>query len=96
MTSYQIDSDALNAASSSIHGTMGRVTAEVSGLMAQLTALQSSWTGRASAAFQTTIADWRAVQQRVEETMTAINQALARAAEQYSAVEETNTGIFIH
>ncbi|NQX14161.1 WXG100 family type VII secretion target [Microbacteriaceae bacterium VKM Ac-2855] len=94
MTSYQINSDELVAANSSIHGAMERVRAEVAGLMGQLTALEGSWTGQASAAFQGVVANWRATQVQVDDSMSMINQALGHAAQQYADVERANANMF--
>lgn len=96
MTSYQINSDELTSASAAIHGSMERVRGEVAGLMGQLTGLQGSWTGAASTAFQGVVANWRATQQQVDESMTMISQALHTTAQNYAEVENANAGIFAH
>ncbi|NQX29807.1 WXG100 family type VII secretion target [Microbacteriaceae bacterium VKM Ac-2854] len=94
MTTYQINSDELASASSAIFGSMDRVRSEVAGLMNQLTGLESSWTGQASAAFQGVVANWRTTQQQVEDSMTSISRALGATAQNYAEVERTNAGIF--
>ncbi len=67
---------------------MDSVRAEVAGLMARLNALESSWSGGASAAFQQAVQQWRATQQQVEQVMGSINQALGVAASSYGNVEQ--------
>ena len=40
------------------------------------------------------IADWRATQRRVEESLEGINQALGQAGRQYADIEEANVRLF--
>lgn len=95
MTQYQVDSEAVIAATSSARASVGRIQAEVSGLHGQLTALQGSWTGQAANAFQAVVADWRTVQERVEESLSAIGHALGQAAQQYAEIEASNARLFM-
>jgi early secretory antigenic target protein ESAT-6 len=95
VTRYQVDSDAVTAATSSAHASVGRIQAEVSGLHGQLTALQGSWTGQASTAFQAVVGDWKAVQERVEQSLSAISHALGQAAQQYAEIEASNARLFM-
>ena len=94
MTRYQVDSDAVAAATGNVRATMGRIQSEVSGLLGQLVGLQGSWTGQASVGFQGVVTDWRATQQRVEESLASIGAALEQAARQYADVELANTQLF--
>lgn len=94
MTRYQVDSEAVLGGGAAIQASMGRIQAEVSGMYAQLTNLEASWTGQAASAFQNVVGDWRITQQRVEESLAAINQALATAGQQYAEVEQQNARLF--
>ena len=94
MTRYVVDADAIQGAHVAVRGTAMRVQSEVSAMHAQLQALQDSWTGQASVAFQGVLQDWRATQQRVEESLAAINEALALAGRQYADVEQGNARLF--
>lgn len=94
MAKFTVDAEAVFAAQSSVAATITRIQADAAALMAQLTGLQGSWGGEASTAFQTVAADWRSVQQRVEESITAINAALGAAGRQYLEVEQTNARLF--
>jgi early secretory antigenic target protein ESAT-6 len=94
MTRYQVDSEAVAAATGNVRAAVGRIQAEVSGLHGQLVNLQSSWTGPAASAFQGVVGEWRATQQRVEENLAAINASLARAGQLYSDAEEQNARLF--
>lgn len=96
MTSYHVDSEAVLGATGAVRASIGRIQAEVGGLHGQLTSLQSSWGGQAATAFQGVIAEWRATQQRVEESLAGINQALTYAGQQYAEIEQANTRLFAH
>lgn len=62
-------------------------------MYSQLTSLEASWTGQAASAFQNVVGDCRIRQQRVEESLAAINQALAsrRAAVRRRGAAERQT-----
>ena len=94
MTRYQVDSDEVLGVSSAVRGSISRIQSEVGALHGQLVNLQSSWTGPAAAAFQSLATEWRGTQQRVEENLAAINQALATAGHQYADAEASNARMF--
>ncbi|CAN5125244.1 hypothetical protein BH09ACT3_BH09ACT3_05240 [soil metagenome] len=52
MTRFQVDSEAVLAATGSVRGSIARIQSEVGALHGQLTDLQGSWTGQAATAFQ--------------------------------------------
>ena len=79
-----------------MRGSISRIQAEVGAMHGQLVNLQSSWTGPAAAAFQSLATEWRGTQQRVEENLAAINQALTQAGQQYADIEAANTRLFVH
>ena len=95
MTRYQVDSEAVLSATGAVRSTISRIQSEVGGLYGQLTQLQSSWTGEAATAFSGVVADWKATQQRVEENLAAINQALTHAGQQYAEIEAANARLFV-
>ncbi|MBM7505525.1 WXG100 family type VII secretion target [Agromyces aurantiacus] len=95
MTRYQVDSEQVRMATQSVQGTIGRVQSEIASLLAQLTGLQGSWSGQAASAFQGAVADWRGTQQHVEESLAALNRALAVAAAQYADAEQANARLFV-
>ena len=66
----------------------------MAGLHGQLTNLQSSWTGQAASAFTGVVTEWKTTQQRVEENLAAINQALTHAGQQYAEIEAANARLF--
>lgn len=94
MTRYQIDSEAVAAATASVQAAASRIQADVSGLHGRLIDLQGSWTGQAATAFQAVVADWSATQRRVEESLQLLNTGLARAGQHYAEIEVQNTRMF--
>lgn len=95
MAVFHVDSEALNAKSTAVQGTIGRLQAEVNTMQAGLRELESLWTGSASANFQQLVSDWRATQLKVEESLASINAALAQASQQYAQAEEANARMFM-
>ena len=75
--------------------SIGRIQGEVGALHGQLVNLQSSWTGQASVAFQGIVSDWKATQQRVEESLSGISMALAQAGRHYAEIEQQNARLFL-
>ncbi|MBO1769559.1 WXG100 family type VII secretion target [Agrococcus sp. TF02-05] len=94
MSRYVVDGDAIHGAHLAVRSTASRLQSESAAMLAQLQALQDSWTGQASVAFQGVVQDWRATQVRVEESLASINEALALAGRQYDEVEQGNTRLF--
>ena len=64
-------------------------------MRASLSELQGTWSGSASANFQNIVAQWRATQAQVEESLSQISVALTRASEQYDQVEQANMSLFV-
>ncbi|MDQ1607261.1 MAG: hypothetical protein QOJ18_1628 [Microbacteriaceae bacterium] len=94
MTRYQVDSEAVLSATNAVRLSIGRIQAEVGGLHGQLVSLQGSWSGQAATAFQSVVTEWTATQRRVEESLSAINQALGQAGQQYAEIEASNARLF--
>lgn len=94
MTRFNVDAEAVLGAAGTIAVTVANIQSEAASLAAQLTSLEASWSGQAAAAFQSVIADWRSTQQRVDESLSAIKQALSLAGQQYSEIELANARLF--
>jgi 6 kDa early secretory antigenic target len=94
MTRYHVDSDAVLSTTSSVRAAAERLRSEGAALYGQLVGLQQSWTGPAATAFQTVASEWKATQQRVEESIEQINAALALAGQQYAEVEAQAARMF--
>lgn len=94
MSAFQVDAEQVQQTATAAMATASRISADTAGLLAQLTGLQSSWSGSAALAFQDTLNQWRATQQVVEQSLASIQQALAAAASQYAEVEQANLRLF--
>ena len=94
MAVFSVDSDAVLSATGSIRGTIDRLEGETHAMLTQLTHLQSAWSGAAAVAFQGAVDQWRATQRQVEESLSAINQALAIAGRQYAEAEQASLSLF--
>ena len=95
MAVFHVDSDALQAKSMAVQGTIGRLQAEVDAMQAGLRELEALWSGPAAANFQQLITQWRATQLKVEESLGSINAALVHASEQYAQAEAANARMFL-
>lgn len=87
MTRYQVDSEAVIAATAATRGSIGRFQSEAAGLHANLSSLQGSWNGAAATAFHSLLGEWTGAYQRVEQALSAITEALGHAGHGYADVE---------
>jgi early secretory antigenic target protein ESAT-6 len=94
MAVFSVDSDAVLSTTAAVRGTIDRLQGETQAMLAQLTQLQSSWTGSAAVAFQSVIDQWRVTQRQVEDSLAGINAALAAAGRQYADAEQATTNLF--
>ncbi|PZU36361.1 MAG: WXG100 family type VII secretion target [Microbacterium sp.] len=94
MAVFTVDSDAILTQSAAVRATVDRLHAESQAMLAQLTQLQSSWTGQAAGSFQQVIDQWRATQRQVEDSLAAITQSLAAAGRQYADTELAALSLF--
>ncbi|MDO5080469.1 WXG100 family type VII secretion target [Buchananella hordeovulneris] len=85
---YEVDSVEVTQTAVRMRATIAAVEAEVSSMMGQLTALQSSWSGAASSAFAALAQEWKATQTQVETNLTNITEALDQVASEYASVED--------
>lgn len=95
MTKYQVDSEAVLGAEGAVRASAARIQSEVNGMLGQLVNLQGSWTGQASAAFQSVVSDWRNTQQHVDQSLGGIIHSLGRAGQQYADAEQSNAAMFM-
>lgn len=94
MSQFEVDSARVAQASTAVTTSVGSITAEVDRMMHNLLDLQNSWRGQASTQFQGLIADWRATQERVRQSLEEISAALGTAGQQYAEVEQANARMF--
>ena len=94
MVQFNVDSGqvAHGALAARQHGDA--IRHEVQTMTVLLTNLEGAWSGGASSAFQSVLAEWRIAQQHVETALGSMAQALAGAARQYEDVETANLGMF--
>ncbi|MFD0484913.1 WXG100 family type VII secretion target [Kineococcus sp. GCM10028916] len=94
MSRFEVDSARVQQASAAVAVSSGNVATEVEGMMRHLLDLESCWKGSAASSFQALTQRWRLTQDQVRTTLEEIQQALARAAQQYADVESANARMF--
>ncbi|MBW8762183.1 MAG: WXG100 family type VII secretion target [Microbacterium sp.] len=94
MSVFTVDTEAVATAQGSTRATMERLQSESATLMAQLTQLESSWSGAASVAFQNCAQQWRGAQLHVEQVLESIGTALGGAATQYADADQYSASLF--
>jgi WXG100 family type VII secretion target len=95
MTRYQVDSEAVLSTTAATRGSIARLQSEASALHANLTGLQSTWTGPAATAFHALVSEWTAAYQRLEQSLSAMNEALSHAGHGYAEVEQQASRMFM-
>ncbi|HXD28047.1 WXG100 family type VII secretion target [Arthrobacter sp. JSM 101049] len=96
MGSFAANTDDMRGRAQAVQGTIERLRSEVDTMQAGLRDLESSWHGAAASNFQAVVADWRATQLKVEQSLTGINTALAHASQQYDEAEAANARMFTY
>lgn len=91
---FTVNTAEVSAASARTRASVETIRAETTAMMGHLIALQSSWTGGASAAFGAATEQWQVTQKIVEENLEAISLALDQAAASYAETEATAAGLF--
>jgi 6 kDa early secretory antigenic target len=95
MTHFSVDSDLVLAATANIQTTISRLGQEADSLMAQLQALQGSWSGLASNSFQDLVIRWRVTAATVDLQLAELASGLSLAAAAYSEIEFSNQRLFL-
>lgn len=95
MTHFSVDSEQVLAANANIQNTISRLSTEADSLLAQLQALQGSWTGVAANSFQELVIRWRATATTVDAQLGELGTALGVAASQYAEIEYANQRLFL-
>ena len=94
MAQYQVDSEQIASAGSAVSASVASIRDAVGTMGANLTQLQSVWTGGASAQFQSVYEQWRAAQQQMEASLESIQMALTNASQVYSDAEAQASQLF--
>ncbi|MFW0107601.1 WXG100 family type VII secretion target [Rothia sp. P7181] len=95
MAQFLVDAEMISQKSATARAQIDSIIAEVNGLTSSLQDLEGSWTGAASLNFQGVLAQWRATQQQVEQSIAHINEALSRAGVNYADTESANAAMFL-
>lgn len=91
---FTVNTAEVAAASARTRASVEALRTEASAMMGHLIALQSSWTGGASAAFAGAAEQWQVTQRVVEDNLSMISLALDQAAASYAETEATATRLF--
>ena len=94
MTAYAVDAEQIAAASAQACTTASTIRTEVDTMMAQLLALQDSWTGGAQVNFQATITQWQSIQAQTHDALDAISSQMQVAAATYADAETHSASLF--
>ena len=94
MTQFQVDSDAVAHATTTVQASVHRIQGEVAALRSQLLDLQASWSGPAATAFQSTVDAWHQTQLRIEENLSSMSASLGAAARHYAEMEVATARLF--
>ena len=94
MTAFAVDAEQISAASAQACATASTIRTEVDTLMAQLLALQDSWTGGAQVNFQATITQWQGIQAQTHDALDTISAQLQAAASTYAEAEAHSSSLF--
>lgn len=94
MTAYAVDAEQISAAAAQACATASTIRTEVDTMMAQLLALQDSWTGGAQINFQATITQWQGIQAQTHDALGSISTQMQAAAATYSDAETHSASLF--
>jgi WXG100 family type VII secretion target len=94
MAIFTVDTDAVLTANGQALATAERLRMETTTLGAQLSHLETTWTGSGAGAFQGALTQWRSAQQAVEQALDGLGRALGAAGSQYAETERLTTGLF--
>lgn len=94
MARFEVDSAEIARASGNARTSGAVIRNEVAAMMGHLSSLQDSWRGSASSAFAAVLADWRATQQQVEQSLDALALCLDAGSRQYEEAESSALRMF--
>ncbi len=95
MSQYQVDVAQLAQVATAVQQRSASIQAEVAAMQRQLADLQAVWKGAAAVAFGGVVADWTATQQRVEQSLAQIAQAMRVASDAYGQAEAAASRLFV-
>lgn len=94
MPQYHVDSEQLRSASGAVSASVTQIREAVNGMFVNLNALQGVWQGSAASQFSGVAQQWRQAQQQMEQSLEAIQHALATASDVYTDAEIQASRLF--
>ncbi|HLV54947.1 MAG TPA: WXG100 family type VII secretion target [Actinotalea caeni] len=94
MARFEVDSAEILRASGNAKTSAAAIRGEVGAMMGHLATLQDSWRGGASSAFTAVLAEWRATQQQVEQSLESIALCLDAGSREYEDAETSALRMF--
>lgn len=94
MAQFRVDSDQIQHAAGAVGRSITAIRDAVNGMYANLTQLQSVWTGSAASQFNATAQQWRSAQQQMEQSLQAIQTAMQHASNVYLDAETQASQLF--
>ncbi len=94
MAVFTVDSSQISASATRVSVLSNEIRSQVQTMLADLQALEGSWTGVAQASFQACIASWQATQAQVEASLDTIGSHMQIAAQSYEDAEAASAGLF--
>ena len=95
MAVFTVDSSQISASAMRVSVLSNEIRSQVQTMIADLQALEGSWTGAAQANFQTCVASWQATQAQVEASLDTIGSHMQIAAQSYEDAEAASAGLFV-
>ncbi|KAB8295610.1 WXG100 family type VII secretion target [Bifidobacterium avesanii] len=94
MPQYVVDSEQIQSSAAAVAGSVSQIRNAVSGMYANLNALQGVWRGGAATQFTAVAQQWQAAQQQMEQSLEAIQNALQQASMVYADAEMNASRLF--
>lgn len=94
MAQFTVDSSQIAASSAAVSASVNEIRGSVSRMYSNLQQLQSVWHGSASMQFGAVTDRWRTAQQQMEQSLEAIQNALAQASNLYEDTEMQASRLF--
>lgn len=94
MATFMVDSESISVAAGRVGASSAAIRTEVSALMSELLALNSTWSGAASTQFAECVSQWRNVQAQVELALESIGAQLNTASAVYADAEAQSAALF--
>jgi WXG100 family type VII secretion target len=96
MAQFTVDSAQISASSAAVSASVEEIRGSVARMYSNLQQLQSVWHGSAATQFSSIADQWRTAQQGLEQSLEAIQNALAQASNLYESTESQASRLFAH